>query len=342
MKSPLRYPGGKTRAVHHITPYFPKIETLVSPFFGGGSIEISQLEKGVTVKGYDVFEPLVTFWKYLISDPVQLHQMVSDLHPMSKEDFVRYRKANPSMAGLEQAAVFYALNRCSFSGSTLSGGMSKGHARFNQSNMETLLRFNGEGLSVEVMDYRESLARHSKEFLYLDPPYLLKKKANKLYGVAGSTHRDFNHDDLFELLKDRPNWIMSYNSGSEILKRYADFPMAFPKWNYAMSKDKASREVLILSKDLAASCSAPLQKVSPKHFLIVPDSFLSKEPKHDVIPPNYLEPDYYVRRKSLPAGYDFICHVADDLPYLIVMSAKRHRARLETSKSLATEGSDGA
>lgn len=206
------------------------------------------------MKGYDVFQPLVAFWQYLISDPAGLYNMVKTLHPMSKEDFVMYRDGNPTMTGLEQAAVFYALNRCSFSGSTMSGGMSNGHPRFNLSNMETLLSFNAAGLTVENMDFRDSIASNPNEFIYLDPPYLLKKESNKLYGVAGSTHKDFNHDDLFELLKDRPNWIMSYNSGTEILEMYRDFPTCMPEWAYGMSKDKSSKEVLIFSKDLKETC----------------------------------------------------------------------------------------
>jgi site-specific DNA-adenine methylase len=44
-KSPLRYPGGKTRACKILDEYFlknfekDKISTIVSPFFGGGSFE---------------------------------------------------------------------------------------------------------------------------------------------------------------------------------------------------------------------------------------------------------------------------------------------------------------
>ena len=41
IRSPLRYPGGKTRGVEFITRFFPKnLDKLLSPFFGGGSIEL--------------------------------------------------------------------------------------------------------------------------------------------------------------------------------------------------------------------------------------------------------------------------------------------------------------
>jgi len=41
LKSPLRYPGGKSRGAAQIKRYFPrKLKELVSPFIGGGSIEL--------------------------------------------------------------------------------------------------------------------------------------------------------------------------------------------------------------------------------------------------------------------------------------------------------------
>lgn len=47
MRSLLRYPGGKTRGVEFITQFFPKnLDKLLSPFFGGGSIELSIAAKG--------------------------------------------------------------------------------------------------------------------------------------------------------------------------------------------------------------------------------------------------------------------------------------------------------
>ena len=70
MKSPLRYPGGKSRAVKHILPHFPEDVTEVcSPFLGGGSVELALAEKGVWVYGYDTFEPLIWFWRALLGNP---------------------------------------------------------------------------------------------------------------------------------------------------------------------------------------------------------------------------------------------------------------------------------
>jgi site-specific DNA-adenine methylase len=40
MKTILRYAGGKSKAVKHITPFVEKYSKIVSPFVGGGSLEV--------------------------------------------------------------------------------------------------------------------------------------------------------------------------------------------------------------------------------------------------------------------------------------------------------------
>ncbi|WP_208439010.1 DNA adenine methylase, partial [Bartonella grahamii] len=60
VKSPLRYPGGKSRAVPMIiNNYIRKQKTLFSPFVGGGSIELALAKRGTKVYAYDAFKPLV-------------------------------------------------------------------------------------------------------------------------------------------------------------------------------------------------------------------------------------------------------------------------------------------
>lgn len=253
IKSPLRYPGGKSRAVTKIMKYFPNgIDTLVSPFFGGGSIEIATAVSGIRVKGYDVFAPLTCFWQHLLTDRYALFEEVKKFHPMSRDAFYELQKKNPTMeCGIEQAAMFYALNCSSFSGSTMSGGMSPDHPRFNDSNMRTILNFDVPKLTVENADFVTSITNNQNAFMYLDPPYLLKETANNLYGVKGSTHRNFDHETLFELITDRDDWLMSYNSGTAILDMYKDHPIIKLDWQYGMSADKTGQEFLIASKNMA-------------------------------------------------------------------------------------------
>jgi len=79
-KTPLRYPGGKSRAIDVIMPHIRSLDCgeLCSPFLGGGSIELKCAEEGMVVHGYDLFQPLVWFWEALLSNPRKLAEYVDD------------------------------------------------------------------------------------------------------------------------------------------------------------------------------------------------------------------------------------------------------------------------
>jgi len=270
MKTPLRYPGGKSRAVKHILPLIPEdCGELCSPFLGGGSIELAVAERGTRVHGYDVFEPLVWFWQALLSEPDRLAALCDDMRVwnpeyilreapvrgLPKEAFIRTREKLRSTTkySLTAAAEFYAINRSSFSGATFSGGFSKraSYARFTDSSIQRLKDFKETNLTVGCADFKDSIIRHPDAFLYLDPPYLLGKDKNKLYGDKGSTHMGFDHNGLHEVLSGRTGWVLSYNNCPEIQELYKDYEIINAEWAYGMKNVGkkimgSSSEVLII------------------------------------------------------------------------------------------------
>jgi len=253
-KSPLRYPGGKSRAVNSLYKFIPKnTKELCSPFFGGGSFEIFCAQNGISVYGYDNFQPLVDFWKCLLEHPLELADSVEKYLPLKKEHFYKLQKIQlESKSKLERATIFFVLNRTSFSGSTLSGGMASGgendNPRFTKSSIERLRNFKIQNLFVEFANFNESISKHKNILLYLDPPYLI---GNKLYGRKGDLHKAFDHEELASILKKREKWILSYNADSDKIRElYNDFQIEPLKWTYGMSKDKKSREIIIISHDI--------------------------------------------------------------------------------------------
>jgi DNA adenine methylase len=258
MKTPLRYPGGKSRAVKHILPLIPEdCGELCSPFLGGGSVELAVAERGTRVHAYDLFEPVVWFWQALLQDPDQLAEIADDYrvhHPeyftqkkdeppvpvrgLLKEDFHRLRAElrKDYTFSFENAAKFYAINRSSFSGATFSGGWSKraSYARFTDSSIERIKNFNEPNLSVECADFKDSIPKHPNAFLYLDPPYLLGEDKDRLYGDNGSTHTGFDHKALYEILSQRKGWVLSYNNCPEICDLYKDYEIIEAEWAYGM------------------------------------------------------------------------------------------------------------
>ena len=264
MKSPLRYPGGKSRAAKHIATFIPDdIEEFCSPFIGGGSIELMVASEGVKVYGYDIFQPLTCFWKHLLAAPMALATLADTYRTpldgdrgLARHDFLRLKQdlcKEPAIT-LTHAAKFYALNRSSFSGATLSGGYSKqaAYKRFTTSSIERIRKFEEKNLQVECLGFKESIPRHPDAFLYCDPPYMLEKN-NNLYGKNGSTHSGFDHEGLFSLLNERKGWVLSYNNTPQIREMYKDYEIFDARWAYGMKNVStktmgSSSEILVIGQ----------------------------------------------------------------------------------------------
>lgn len=245
-RSPLRYPGGKSKAVELIRAYIPQgTKKLAAPFLGGGSVELACAASGIKVYGADAFEPLVNFWEQAKAQPVLLAERVRCYHPLSKPKFYSLQKGFADLSDpFERAAVFFVLNRCSFSGTTLSGGMSPGHPRFNMNAIARLRDFRAKNLNVRCADYKDTIRRHRDKLLYLDPPYA---NGGRLYGERGDMHEGFDHEELAEELKQRDGWILSYNNSDVVRDLYREYDVLVPSWSYGMSGDKKSKEILIVN-----------------------------------------------------------------------------------------------
>ena len=253
-KSPLRYAGGKSRGVYEILKFIPaETKSIVSPFIGGGSVELACANNGVFVYGYDNFKPLVEFWQCILTNSKKLASLIRKYHPISKSDFYTLQKTQfVKKTKYERAAIFFVLNRASFSGTTFSGGMSPNHPRFTESSIERVRNFKVKNIKVNHMDFKASIPMAKNKLLYLDPPYPLKNC--HLYGNHGDLHNGFDHQGLADLLHSRDNWVLSYNDTEYVRSLYSDYPVVRPEWKYGMSHNKNSREVLILSHDVWERC----------------------------------------------------------------------------------------
>ena len=90
-KSPLWYPGGKRRLWKYLEPHLPSdLTELVSPFIGGGAIELACTGKRIKVQASDNFEPLTNFWNNYIDNSLDVIDVVLDIYPLSFEERVHY------------------------------------------------------------------------------------------------------------------------------------------------------------------------------------------------------------------------------------------------------------
>ena len=70
MKTPLRYPGGKSRALKKLNHFLPDLNDYTEwrePFLGGGSMSIDITKRYPNLKVWvnDLYYPLYNFWKQL-------------------------------------------------------------------------------------------------------------------------------------------------------------------------------------------------------------------------------------------------------------------------------------
>ena len=91
--SPLRYAGGKTKAIGMILHNLPPLRTkkIVSPFFGGGSFELCLTQElNYEVIGYDIFGMLVNFWNVLMHKKDEFIKELKKFN-IDKEEFTYNR-----------------------------------------------------------------------------------------------------------------------------------------------------------------------------------------------------------------------------------------------------------
>jgi len=268
--SPLRYAGGKSKAVGLILHYLPKLnhKKIVSPFFGGGSFELClSQELDIEVIGYDVFDLLVNFWNILINNKDEFIECLKQFE-ISEEEFTYNRhvllnfweKVKPpdlvyktkNKLELKESdltlldnnsllqAVYYYYNMTLSYGPMFLGWPSSNEinkAKFER-RIEKLQKMNLKNLSVTCSSFEKVLEMHKDDFLFLDPPYYLEGDSKMFKGMYPNCnfaihHNNFNHQRLAELLKEhRGGFLLTYNNCSPIREMYKGYTFEFPEWQY--------------------------------------------------------------------------------------------------------------
>lgn len=256
--SPLRYPGGKTRACKCLDEIFSEhfdvknINSVMSPFFGGGSFEFYLQNKyDYSIIANDKFTPLATFWRCCKENKNELCDKLNKIENVTKEIFNDFREHIMSENDMIQKSMHYfVINRCSFSGATLSGGFSResSEKRFTKSSIKRLENLNLDKFTITDYDFSHFINNYydNDMLLFLDPPYYLEKKS-KLYGKCGDLHETFDHKLLHDILTTKENWIMTYNDCDYVRKLYSDYTIIDVSWKYGMNKSKISSEIVVIN-----------------------------------------------------------------------------------------------
>lgn len=230
VRTPLRYPGGKHRALAQIFKQFPDhFASFREPFVGGGSVFIAarQAFPRVPVWINDLSPDVASFWQVAQSQLGALVREVRAVRDTASDGrglYQHWRDLEPRDT-FERALRFFVLNRITFSGTTDSGGYSPAafETRFTHSSIERLGKLEAvmDGVRVTNRDYRALLEPDEPDTLvFLDPPYWSATKS-KLYGVNGHLHTGFDHAAFaLELRKSAHHWLVTYDDSAPVRKLF--------------------------------------------------------------------------------------------------------------------------
>ena len=264
LKTPLRYPGGKSKAIKTLTPWFPQIiSEYREPFIGGGSIaiQITKLYPDIPVWINDLYVPLYNFWTQLRDRGEELSERVREekqrtldagdrdkVTEKAKELFNKYKEEIDTYNDFEKAVAFFVMNKCSYSGLTENSTFSQtaSNSNFSLVGADKLAQFSEliKNWKITNIDYSEVMKAYGSgnTFVFLDPPYDIK---DFLYGKNREMHKSFDHDrfadDVYNCVH---KFMITYNVNDRLMELYKNYNLKEWKLRYSMAHrgDKGTDE----------------------------------------------------------------------------------------------------
>jgi len=265
LKTPLRYPGGKSRAMKTLGQYFPNdITDYREPFLGGGSVAlwVTQHYPDANIWVNDAYDNLIQFWMGLQKQPKLMRtyirhwkNQIGDDPVKGKETFLWMKEHINKQEPFVRGCWFYILNKMSFSGLGESSGFSAQAQKqnFTYKGIEQLPEY-GELIKnwkITKTDWGELIKDDEDAFVFLDPPYEIK---SGLYGKNGEHHIRFNHDKFAEKIgKSKSRHMITYNADQKVKDRFPNHEQITWDLTYTMQsgsekyrKEQVDRKELIL------------------------------------------------------------------------------------------------
>ena len=268
MRTSIRYAGGKSRAYDFISsyiPFWPRPKRIISPFMGGGSLEVKWAsEMGIQVEAFDVFDVLTNYWQHQIHHPKRLYEILKGLEP-SKEQYdeikdillhwdkvqnmfkdwkTDYYDRKSESLDEDLGAAYYWFNHNLSYGPMFLGWFSSIYLKkesLYDNSIERVKNFSCPNLSVQQSSFDKVIPNYKKDFIYADPPYYMEKSDdNKMFKAIYPNsnfalhHTHFDHELLRDQLHSHEGkFILSYNDCEWIRENYKDFKFKTPEWAYS-------------------------------------------------------------------------------------------------------------
>lgn len=265
IKSPLRYPGGKSKAIDQILPLIPHFDEFREPFVGGGSVFLA-LKQIYPDRKYwinDLYFELYKFWEYAQKD---LESVVSQV-VLWKNEFKNGKELHKflgenrsSFNDIEKASAFFVFNRITFSGTTEAGGFSEQafQKRFTGTSIERLMRLKQVIKNTEItnLDFQTVIEKEGENvFIFLDPPYFSATKS-ALYGKNGKLHKGFDHERFAQVMKNATHkWLITYDNCDYIKDLFSfahivEWDLMYGMRNQTENSNQLGKEVFIANFEI--------------------------------------------------------------------------------------------
>jgi len=255
IKSPIRYPGAKSRAIPQIAPLIPDFEEYREPFIGGGSVYLHVRQKYGEEKKYwinDINPQLCNFWKQTQQVPDLMLKQIYDWKEQYEDgkQLLQFLRTNThKFDSIQLGSAYYVNKRLSFSGFTRGFSEANFEKSFTKDKIAELKDVSNllKDTRITNLDFQKVVdAPGNGVFIFLDPPYY-NIKWDELHGTRGQNlHASFDHYRFADTMKKcRHKWLVTYDDSNTVRKLF-DWATVIPwELTYTSRKVKTGQELFI-------------------------------------------------------------------------------------------------
>ena len=240
MRSPFRYPGGKTWLVPRVREWLGSLpkrpREFFEPFAGGGIVSLTVGFEGFAdhVTMVELDSQIAAVWRTIFSGEGEwLANRIVEFEPTRESVQAELAKTNLSLK--EQAFVTILKNR-TYHGGILAEGSSM--IKYGENGRGIKSRWYAETLRKRILDIsavrerftfihgdgleilRQNISRPDAVF-FIDPPYTAggKRAGRRLY-----THCELDHEELFRIASILAgDFLMTYDDAQELHRMAAKY-----------------------------------------------------------------------------------------------------------------------
>ena len=225
MNSPFRYPGGKYYLRKYLSKYISDHKGYCEPLCGGASLFFYKEKCQYNILN-DIDEKLILTYEVIRDNPYEMINVLKEFLPINKEAHQYYKYNYIPKNKIEQASLYFYMNRCSFNGimniKNQYLGYNEKYSMKRERWYENILKCHYKLLDVDLYseDVCDIIEKIPNNFLvYVDPPYF-NSSQDGLYRYS------FNYKDHLRLCDcirrncQRLQFIISYDNSEEIIELY--------------------------------------------------------------------------------------------------------------------------